>query len=117
MRSREATQLPRSEDSPVLKRHVPDPGPERIGEVLSRLFTARGWGRRQARLHLERAWEETAGPELAGQTRLVDVRRGVMEIEVNNAVLLQELAAFQKRSLLEQLRRRLPNTTLNDLRF
>ena len=84
---------------------------------IAGLFTARGWGRRQARLHLERAWEETAGPELAAQTRLVDVRRGVMEIEVNNAVLLQELAAFQKRTLLEQLRRRLPNTTLNDLRF
>ena len=101
----------------MLKRHVPQPGPERIGEVLSRLFTARGWGRRQARLHLERAWEEAAGPEFAAHARLVNIRRGVMEIEVNNTVLLQELASFHKRRLLEELRRRLPNTTLTDLRF
>jgi hypothetical protein len=101
----------------MLKRHVPEPGPERIGEVLSRLFAARGWGRRQARLHLEHAWEQTAGAEFAGHTRLVDIRRGVAEIEVNNAILLQELAAFHKRRLLEQMRRRLPNVTLTDLRF
>jgi hypothetical protein len=36
---------------------------------------------------------------------------------VANAVLMQELASFHKRRLLEQLRRRLPNTTLTDLRF
>src|SRR5262249_47032428 len=92
-------------------------GPELLGEVLSRLFAARGWGRRQGRLHLERAWEEAAGPELAAQTRGAGLRRGVLEVEVANAVLLQELAHFHKRRLLEQLRRRLPGTPLTDLRF
>ena len=36
-------------------------GPEPIGEVLSRLFIARGWGRKQDRLRLESAWAEAAG--------------------------------------------------------
>jgi hypothetical protein len=36
---------------------------------------------------------------------------------VGNAVLLQELAHYGKRRLLEELRRRLPGTTLTDLRF
>ena len=36
---------------------------------------------------------------------------------VANAVLLQELVHFHKRRLLEQVRRRLPGTTLTDLRF
>jgi hypothetical protein len=36
---------------------------------------------------------------------------------VDNAVLLQELAGFHKRRLLQQLRRLLPNTTVTDLRF
>ena len=92
-------------------------GPELFREILDRLFAARGWGRRQAQLHLERAWEEAAGPEFAGQTRVSGLRRGVLEVEVDNAVLLQELAHFHKRRLLEQLRRRLPGTTLTDLRF
>ena len=45
------------------------------------------------------------------------VRRGVLEVEVDSAVLLQELAHFHKRRLLRELRGRLPDTPLNDLRF
>jgi predicted nucleic acid-binding Zn ribbon protein len=94
-----------------------DHGPERLGEILSRLFTARGWGRRQARLHLEEAWAEAAGPDIAPQTRVETLRRGVLEVTVGNAVLLQELAHFHKRRLLEALRKKLTNTPVNDLRF
>src|SRR3954471_3448569 len=95
----------------------PDPPPEPIKEVLARLFTARGWGRRQGRLHLERAWAEAVGPEFARHTRVVALRRGVLEVEVANAVLLQELSHFHKKRLLQLLRGRLSGTTLNDLRF
>jgi predicted nucleic acid-binding Zn ribbon protein len=92
-------------------------GPEPIGEILSRLFAARGWGRRQDRLRLEEAWAAVAGPEQARHTCVGAFRRGVLEILVGNAVLLQELAHYQKRRLLEQLRTRLPDTRLTDLRF
>ena len=94
-------------------------GPELLGEILSRLFTARGWGRRQDRLRMERVWSEAmAACGLAqDQTRVANLRRGVLEVVVGNAVLLQELAHFHKRRLLEQLRSRLPGTTLTDLRF
>ncbi len=92
-------------------------GPEALGEILSRLFAARGWGRRQGQLHLEKAWAEAVGAEHAGHTRVNGLRRGVLEVVVDNAVLLQELAHFHKRKLLEQLRRRLPGTPLTDLRF
>jgi predicted nucleic acid-binding Zn ribbon protein len=95
----------------------PEPGPERLGEILGRLFTSRGWGRRQGRLHLERAWEEVAGPAFAAQTQVGGLKRGVLEVLVGNAVLLQELSHFHKRRLLEQLRRRLPDTPITDLRF
>jgi hypothetical protein len=36
---------------------------------------------------------------------------------VGNAVLLQELAHYEKRRLLAQFRSRLPGTTVTDLRF
>ena len=101
----------------AIRRHVPERGPENLGEILSRLFAARGLGRKQGRLHLERAWAEVAGPELAAQTRVGNLRRGVLEVVVGNAILLQELAHFHKRRLLEQLRRRLPTTPVTDLRF
>jgi predicted nucleic acid-binding Zn ribbon protein len=101
----------------ALRRDTPERGPERLGEILSRLFTARGWGRRQERLRLEKAWAEAAGHEHAAHSRAAALRRGVLEVVVDNAVLLQELAHFHKRRLLEQLRRRLPGTPLTDLRF
>jgi predicted nucleic acid-binding Zn ribbon protein len=94
-----------------------DKGPELLGEILSRLFAARGWGRRQERLRLEEAWAEAVGPEAAKHTRVGSLRRGMLEVVVDNAVLLQELAHFHKRRLLEQLRGRLPGTPLNNLRF
>src|SRR5262245_3333204 len=100
-----------------LRRDVPERGPERLDEILSRLFTARGWGRRQGRLHLERAWADVAGEQFAPHTRVGALRRGVLEVVVGNGVLLQELAHYHRRRLLEQLRARLPGTTLTDLRF
>ena len=91
-------------------------GPERLGDVLSHLFVARGWGRRLERLQLETAWLEAAGPTIAAATRLGNLRRGVMEIIVGNAALLQELAHFQKRSLLEAFQAQTANKVV-DLRF
>jgi predicted nucleic acid-binding Zn ribbon protein len=94
-------------------------GPEPLKEILARLFTARGWGRRQDRLRLEEAWADAlaACGVAGGPTRVGALRRGVLEVMVGNTVLLQELANFHKRPLLEQLRRRLPGTTVTDLRF
>ncbi len=100
----------------MAKKREPEKGPERLGDVLGRLFTLRGWGRRQGRLQLEQVWLEVAG-EHAKQTRVGALRRGVLEVEVGSAVLLQELSHFHKRRLLEALRARLPGTKLTDLRF
>jgi predicted nucleic acid-binding Zn ribbon protein len=91
-------------------------GPERLGEVLSHLFVARGWGRRLERLQLEMAWAQAAGPTIAAATQLGNLRRGVMEVIVGNAALLQELAHFQKRSLLEAFQAR-TTAKVSDLRF
>jgi predicted nucleic acid-binding Zn ribbon protein len=91
-------------------------GPENLGDVLGRLFTARGWGRLSERSRLEGAWTEVVG-EHAPQTRVLSLRRGVLEVEVKNPILMQELAQFHKRKLLGELRKKLPGQTLTDLKF
>ena len=91
-------------------------GPEMLKEVLGRLFAARGWGRQQERLQLEEAWAAAAGRH-ARQTQVSVLRRGVLEVVVGNAALMQELNSFHKRRLLEELRQRLPRLTIHDLRF
>ena len=100
-----------------IRRDVPSRGPEPLRDILSSLFTSRGWGRRQGRLHLEKAWAEAVGPDHAAHTRVAVLRRGVLEVIVDSSVLLQELAHYHKRRLLEALRGRLPNIPLTDLRF
>ncbi len=91
--------------------------PEKLGEILGRLFAARGWGRRHERAQLEEAWSAVMEAVGAGHTRVGVLRRGVLEIVVDSSVLLQELAHFHKRRLLEQLRSRLPGVTINNLCF
>jgi predicted nucleic acid-binding Zn ribbon protein len=98
-------------------RNEKEPGPELLGDILGRLFAVRGWGRRNDRLRLEQAWTQAAGPRFSEQTRPGVLRRGVLEVNVSNAALLQELAGFHKRKLLEQLRKNLPGVMILDLRF
>jgi predicted nucleic acid-binding Zn ribbon protein len=92
-------------------------GPELLAEVLARLFTARGWGQRQARGRLEAIWRQIVGDAVAQRSQLGALRHGVLEVFVSDPVLLQELANFRKRPLLDQLRTRLAPTKLVDLRF
>lgn len=92
-------------------------GPEPLSEVLSRLFAARGWGRQQDRLRLERAWEAAVGAEYAHITRVSGFRRNVLEVEVKGAVPMQELSQFHKKKVLERLRKALTGVTIADLRF
>ncbi len=92
-------------------------GPENLSEILGRLFASRGWGRKNDRLRLEQAWAEAAGPELLKDPRVNGLRRGVLELEVKNAVLIQELTQFHKRGLITKLRKSLPGVTLTDLKF
>jgi predicted nucleic acid-binding Zn ribbon protein len=94
-----------------------DKGPENLADVLARLFTSRGWGRKTERLRLESAWAEAAGPELAPETRVGVLRRGVLEVEVRGGVLLQELTQFRKRPLLAAVRAKLPGMSVTDLKF
>lgn len=90
--------------------------PENLSDVLGRLFTARGWGRLSERTRLEAAWAEVTA-EWPGQTRVLGLRRGVLEVEVRTAILMQELAQFHKRKLLAGLRKKLTGQPLTDLKF
>jgi predicted nucleic acid-binding Zn ribbon protein len=92
-------------------------GPEPLGEILTRLFAARGWGRQQERLRFERAWAECVGPEYVKVTRVVGFRRNVLEVEVKGAIPLQELSQFHKRAVVGRLRQALTGVTIADVKF
>jgi hypothetical protein len=77
----------------------------------------RGYGRLLARQELEDAWNATLGEPSCRQTCLGEVRRGVLDVTVAHSTLLEELAAFQKSTLLQALRACAPGMTIHDIRF
>ena len=92
-------------------------GPRPLSDILGELFTVRGYGRLRARQELENAWNAAVGEPYCRQTRLGEVRRGVLDVTVAHSTLLEELAAFRKSALLTALRTGAPATTIHDIRF
>ena len=75
-------------------------GPRPLSDILGELFTVRGYGRLRARQELEDAWNTAVGEPYCRQTRLGEVRRGVLNVTVAHSTLLEELSAFRKPALL-----------------
>lgn len=91
--------------------------PHRLGDVLSHLFALRGYGRVQGDRQLQDIWRETAGEQIARQTRAGTIRNGVLQVGVSNSALLSELASFHKWSLLERLQKDHPRLGITDIKF
>jgi len=92
-------------------------GPRPLADILGELFTVRGYGRLRARQELEDAWNNSVGEPFCHQTRVDEVRRGVLNVTVAHSTLLEELSAFRKSLLLKALRSDAPATTIHDIRF
>jgi predicted nucleic acid-binding Zn ribbon protein len=92
-------------------------GPKPLSDILGELFATRGFGRLRALKELEDAWNGAVGEPGCRQTRVGEVRRGVLNVTVAHPTLLEELAAFQKPALLAALRQNAPSTVIHDIRF
>lgn len=90
--------------------------PKHVADLLSSLMSRRGYAQVKSASDCGSAWQKAAGPELAKDSRVGDVRRGILEVMVRNSVLLQELT-FQKRQLIKQLGRLAPEHKIRDIRF
>jgi hypothetical protein len=92
-------------------------GPRVLSEILGELFAARGYGRLRAASELEEVWNLAVGEPHCHQTRLGDVRRGVLNVTVTHPTLLEELNAFHKPALLQALRVSALGASIRDIRF
>jgi hypothetical protein len=57
------------------------------------------------------------GPEYRTHARVLGLKRGIMEVEVDSAVLVQELTHYHRRRLLQALTEKLPGQPVRELRF
>jgi predicted nucleic acid-binding Zn ribbon protein len=90
--------------------------PKPIGNVLAELLARRGYARVESAGACGEAWQQAAGAQWAKRSRAGRVRRGVLEIWVENSTLVQELS-FQKTRLIKKLAELLPDEKIRDLKF
>lgn len=90
--------------------------PKRMADILSRLIARKGYGRLQSTAVFEEAWSTAVGELLAGQSRPGNVRRGTLEVTVQNSAVAQELQ-FNKQQVLGKLKQLVSDYVIHDIRF
>lgn len=114
-------QTPDDDDLQRIEHHVFRYGGQqraarRIGDVMSDLFARRGYAQVQSTAELQEVWACAVGKSWAKHSRPVGLRRGVLQVVVQNSMAMQELV-FQKQQLLRQIRAALEDEKIRDLRF
>lgn len=92
-----------------------DPRP--VSEAISELISLRGIARYQGNAELHAAWKDVSGKKFASQTRVLGLKRGVLQVGVTNAPAMGELASFHKASFLNELKKNYPDLKIRDLKF
>ncbi|MHC4876386.1 MAG: DciA family protein [Planctomycetota bacterium] len=92
--------------------------PQPLSAAISELIARRGFARMQGNTQLAAIWKQVVGDErMAERTKVLGLKRGVLEIGVSNSALLNELVSFQKMVLLERLKSEHPEQNIKDIRF
>lgn len=96
---------------------VKDFHPQPFAKLISEVVALRGIAHEKGNSQLAELWREVAGEKIAGQTKSLGIRRGVLRIGVSNSALLSELASFYKQQLLDEIRGRDTEKKIKDLKF
>lgn len=99
-----------------MAKRQPLPRPVAVREVLQGLMKPRDWDNLGQRSLIRQVWEAVVPPPLLGHTRLVEVRRRELWVEVSAAAWSQELH-FLKPAILLAMAKKLGPGVIEDLRF
>ena len=91
--------------------------PQHLSQALSELIALRGLARVRGDAQLDEVWREVAGSDIARQTKVLGISRGILQIGVSNSPLLSELALFHKFSLLKVLQEQHAGLNIHDIKF
>ncbi len=92
------------------------PRPVALKEVVQGLLRPGDWDALEQRRQIRRVWEKVLPPPLLAQTRLIDVRRKELWVQVSASAYGQELQ-FLKPVILQELAKVLGLGVIRDLRF
>lgn len=88
-----------------------------LAEVLAEYVGASGLSRRYTLRDVLAAWPAAVGKEAADHCEITAVKRGVLQVTVDSAACLQELANFRKSDILAELIRHKGCGKIYDVEF
>jgi predicted nucleic acid-binding Zn ribbon protein len=94
---------------------MPDPTP--LSTVISELIQKKGLARVQGNAQLVGIWKSVAGEKVSSRTKVLGLKRGVLEVGVDNSALMNELASFQKAGFLRKFQKEHSEHKISDIRF
>lgn len=92
-----------------------DPTP--LSSVLSELIARKGLVRVQGNAQLAGIWKTVAGDRISSRTKVLGLKRGALEVAVDNSALLSELSSFHKTALLQLFQKEYADQKISDIRF
>lgn len=92
------------------------PRVQKIGTLVSQLMSRRGYAQVAATDEFQATIGVAVGGVLGSSISVGNLKKGVLHIYASDSVTLQELN-FQKRSILKQIQKDLPQTNVTDLKF
>jgi len=88
----------------------------RVGEILPRVLELMGLDDKFEEARLIQGWAEVVGPVIAQRSRPRVLRDGILFIEVESSVWMQELW-FHQRQIIERLKKEFPKVEVKVIRL
>lgn len=92
-----------------------DPTP--LSAAISELIQKKGLARVRGNAQLTGIWEAVAGERISGQTKVLGMKQGVLQVGVDNSALMNELASFHRTALLHKFKKEFSEHRISDIRF
>ena len=87
---------------------------ERVGKLLKQVLGDKGMDDRLNRYQAWLIWDKIVGEQIANRARPLRFRQGVLEVQVDHPVWMQQLQML-KPKILEKLNHQLPNADISDI--
>jgi len=87
---------------------------EWVGSLLKQILGQPGFGEQITRHQAWLIWDQLVGEQIAARARPLRLRKGVLEIQVDHPVWMQQLQ-MMKPQILEKISAKIPNAGITDL--
>ncbi len=87
---------------------------EWVGSLLKQILGQPGFGEQITRHQAWLIWDQLVGEQIAARARPLKLRKGVLEVQVDHPVWMQQLQ-MMKPQILEKINAKIPNAGITDI--